>query len=151
MKIKKSTRLVKVFKQVFNFRYWFDLDRVKAFTSYLVEGFQKMFVPQVAKKTETFDSAVKRMKLNPDELAAKQTALLRLSLLMCAVAGLIFGYAVYQFYYSAYKAVLISLVLMLIALVLAFRYHFWYFQIKERKLGCSLYEWYRQGIKGDKR
>ena len=39
----------------------------------------------------------------------------------------------------------------LIALVLAFRYHFWYFQMKQHKLGCTFNEWYRQGLLGEKK
>lgn len=152
MKIKKSTRLVTIFKRVFNVRAWFDFDRIKAFTSYIVAGFLKMFVPQTQTGNgESFEAAVARMNLSEDDLRAKETALYRLSIIMCIAAACIFVYAMYHLYFGTYRAVLISLVLMLIALVLAFRYHFWFFQIKERKLGCSISEWYRQGLKGEKR
>ncbi|MDI9818677.1 MULTISPECIES: type IVB secretion system protein IcmV [unclassified Legionella] len=151
MKIKKSTKLVGIFKRIFNVRAWFDFDRLSAFTAYLVGGFKTMFIPQ--KQTgqgESFEAAVARMHLSEKDLIAKQKALYRLSILMCAAAVFIFSYSLYHLYYGTYRAVIVSLVLTLVALVLAFRYHFWYFQIKERKLGCSISEWYRQGLKGDK-
>jgi intracellular multiplication protein IcmV len=151
MKIKRSTRLVKIVKQIFNVRAWLDYDRLKSFTVYLVAGFQRMFIPQQrTDQGESFEAAIARLNLNAQELRAKQTALYRLSILMCTAASFIFIYAMYQLYYGGYRAVVVSLVLMLVALVLAFRYHFWYFQIKARKLGCSLSDWYRQGLKGDK-
>ncbi|KTD12994.1 type IVB secretion system protein IcmV [Legionella jamestowniensis] len=151
MKIKKSTRLVGIIKRIFNVRAWIDFDRVRAFTAYLAAGFQKMFIPQQTEAGESFEAAVARMNLSEQELQAKQIALYRLSLLMCLVAVGIFAYSIYHLYYGSYRAVIVSLVLVLVALVLAFRYHFWYFQIKERKLGCSIREWYREGLKGDKR
>jgi intracellular multiplication protein IcmV len=55
----------------------------------------------------------------------------------------------YQLFYGSYQAAIVSFIILWIALVLAFRYHFWYFQIKNRKLGCTVYEWYR-GLLGDK-
>ncbi len=132
-------------------RAWSDFDRTRSFTNYLVAGFFRMFVPQgKADKGESFDAAIARMNLSDQDLQAKQSALYRLSILMCTAAIFIFGYAIYHLYYGSYRAVIISFILMLIALALAFRYHFWYFQIKTRKLGCSISEWYRQGLKGDK-
>jgi intracellular multiplication protein IcmV len=49
------------------------------------------------------------------------------------------------------KAFIVSLVVTLIALILAYRYHFWYFQMKQRKLGCTFSEWYKQGLFGEKK
>ncbi|ASQ45097.1 hypothetical protein clem_02680 [Legionella clemsonensis] len=141
-----------IIKRIFNVRAWIDFDRVRAFTSYLAAGFQKLFIPQQqTEKGESFEAAVARMNLSEQELQAKKKALYRLSVLMCLAAVGIFSYSIYHLYYGSYRAVVVSLVLVLVALVLAFRYHFWYFQIKERKLGCSFSEWYREGLKGDKR
>ncbi|KTC87411.1 MULTISPECIES: type IVB secretion system protein IcmV [Legionella] len=151
MKKQQGSRIVNVFARIFNVRSWIDFDRTKSFTLYLVNGFKKMFVPQKNDSGETFEEAVSRLNLSETELQDRKSALYRLSLLMSAAAILIFGYAIYHVFYGSYRAVIISLVVMLIALALAFRYHFWYFQIKERKLGCTMLEWYRKGLLGDKR
>ena len=34
-----------------------------------------------------------------------------------------------------------------VCLVFAFRYHFWLYQLKRRKLGCTFQEWYRDEVK----
>jgi intracellular multiplication protein IcmV len=123
---------------------------MKSFSTYLANGFRKMFVPQHREAEESFEEAVGRLNLSEKDLKDKQTALHRLSRLMCGVALIIFGYAMYQLYYGGYRATIYSLAIMLIALALAFRYHFWYFQIKERKLGCTLKEWFKKGLMGGK-
>ena len=152
MKNKKSrSRIARVLTSLINVRYWIDWDRTKALTLYLVNGFKKFFVPQQTTDTETFAAAQKRLNLTDNELLARQKGLLRISILMAVFVVLLFIYAIYNFYYLNIKAGIVSLVVMLIAAVLAFRYNFWYFQIKERKLGCSVREWYKKSFTGDKR
>jgi len=150
MKKNTGSRTVRAFGRIFNVRSWFDYDRMKTFTSYLGTGFKKMFVPQQQAAKESFKEAMVRQKISEEDLQSRQSALYRLSLLMCGAALLIFAYGIYQLFHGGYKATIISISVTLIALALAFRYHFWYFQIKERKLGCTLKEWYRKGLIGDK-
>lgn len=150
MKKKSGSRVGKVFKRVINIRYWADWDRVNSLSSSLLRGIKRLFVPSSTTATETFDEALARMNITESDLSLKQKALLRLSIVMVAVAGLVLIYTGYQLFYGSFKAVLVSLVVMLVALVLAFRYHFWYFQIKQRKLGCTYQEWYKQGLLGEK-
>ncbi|MBL7480690.1 type IVB secretion system protein IcmV [Legionella bononiensis] len=150
MKKKSGTRIGSIFKRIINIRTWSDWDRMKAFTLYLLNGFKRLFVTQKEVEVESFDSAVNKLKLSDADLVIKQNALLRLSIVMLAAAFMIFIYTGYQLFYGSFKAAIVSLVVMLIALVLAFRYHFWYFQIKHKKLGCTIKEWYRQGILGEK-
>lgn len=150
MKNKSGSRIKRVFNSIFKLRSWSDWDRMKTFTIYLVDGFKKFFLPQKNKTGESFATAMKRLKLSEKELVARQTGLWRLSILMVVIAVLLFAYTVYLLVSGGYRGSIVSLVVMLIALVLAFRYHFWYFQIKERKLGCTLHEWFKQGLMGGK-
>lgn len=145
-----ESKIVRVFTRIFNVRAWFDWDRVKSFTLYLHNGFKRFFVPQQANTSESFDEAVAKLNLTEKDLLLKQKSLFRLSIVMVVVATVVLFYTIYQLLYGSYHAALLSLVIMFIALVLAFRYNFWYFQIKHRKLGCSFKEWYRQGLLGEK-
>lgn len=150
MKKISNTRIATILKNIFNIRWWIDYDRLKTYTAYLGNGFKKMFVPQQAEQNESFETAVKEYNLTEKELFSKQRALYRLSILMALVALFMLGYAGYHVFYGSIRATIISVVVMLIALVLAFRYHFWYFQIKQRQLGCSFRQWYKQGLLGEK-
>jgi intracellular multiplication protein IcmV len=149
--MKKRSRIVKIITQIFNIRKWFDWDRMKAGTLYLGNGIKRLFVPQQKVGGESFDEAMKELNLSNDALLEKQKSLFRLSIVMVSAAVLILVYAVYMLFLGSIKAFIVSLVVTLIAVILAYRYHFWYFQMKQRKLGCTFSEWYRQGLFGEKK
>lgn len=148
MKNKSGSRVGRLFKNVFRVRSWVDLDRIRQGTRYIVGVCSTYFVPQSKTASESFTDAMVRLKLTDQDLLIRQKGLLRLVISMLSAAMLLFIYFLYNLYYARFAAVLMSCVVMLLALVLAFRYHFWYFQIKEQKLGCTLKEWFWQGLMG---
>lgn len=150
MKKKSESRIVLVFRRIFNVRSWSDWDRLKSFTAYIGSGVKRLFVPMKETEVDSFDEALQKFHVSEDDLTTKQKALFRLCLIMLGMAFLIFIYAGYHLFYGTYKAAIISYVVMMIALALAFRYHFWYFQMKTRRLGCTFGQWWRQGIMGEK-
>ncbi len=150
MKKNNSSRTKQLINAILNVRYWIDWDRMKDYSAYLGQGIKNMLVPQQKKATESFDEAQQRLNLSEVDLLNKQQSLWRLSLLMLVTAAILLGYAVYQLLLIHLVAFIISLVVTMIALVLAFRYHFWYFQIKRRTLGCSINQWFNEGLKGGK-
>lgn len=150
MKKKSGSRIVRVLTKIINIRVWCDWDRMKAFTLYLAGGIKGLFIPQKIQDGESFNAAMAELKLSNEDLLIKQKALLRLSILMSAIAVMMLFYMGYQLFYGSFRAAVVSVVVMCIALVLAFRYHFWQFQIKKRKLGCTIHEWYKQGLLGEK-
>jgi intracellular multiplication protein IcmV len=149
--MKKQLRIVRIITQIFNVRKWFDWDRMKAGTLYLGNGINRLFVPQQKAEGESFDEAMKQLNLNDEDLLEKQKSLFHLSIVMTSAAALILAYAIYMLFMGSIKAFIVSLVVTLIALILAYRYHFWYFQMKQRKLGCTFSEWYKQGLLGEKK
>ena len=150
MKKKSGSRIGRVLSRIINIRVWLDWDRMKSFARYLKQSFKQAFIPRKAKKNESFNAAVSHLNLTAADLKIKQNSLYRLSIIMTVAASLIFVYAGYHLFYGTFRAFSVSLVITMIALVLAFRYHFWYFQIKSRKLGCTFQEWFRQGLLGGK-
>lgn len=153
MKRQKQSKTVRVLSNMFNFRLWFDYDRLKAFNQYILEVFKKVFIPtQIKPKNSkaSFKEAVGKMHLTEEGLISRSKALFRLAILMSTIGFALLVYAVYHLIEGNYQASVVSLVVAMIGFVLAFRYHFWYFQIKERKLGCSFKEWYQQGFLGKK-
>ncbi len=135
---------------IFNVKSWLDVKRLQTGKRFIVEQVETYFIPGRAKKIESFETAVARLNLSEAELLTRQKGLLRLSITMLCAAFLVFLYTLYNLFYTYYAAVLVGTVVMLLALVMSFRYHFWYFQIKHRKLGCSLREWFTQVILGVK-
>jgi len=153
MSEKKESRVIHFFKNTFRFRFWLDFDRIKNFTLYVVQAIKKMFVPDKAEVPDTeasFADAMKAQHLTEKSIVAQRQSLYRLSILMCVLAFGIFAYTIYLIIYAHYLAAGISFIMFLLGLVLAFRFHFWYFQIRERRLGCSFEEWFQQGLLGKK-
>lgn len=158
MKKKSTSRVANVLARIINIRVWFDWERMKLFTLYVGNSLRRLFMPQHNEEssdrpvlTESFRTAQKELNLSDADLALRQKALLRLSLLMSFIALLIFLYSCYHFYNGALLAGFLSFIVMLLAWSLAFRYHFWYYQIKTRKLGCSFHEWFTKGLLGAKK
>lgn len=153
MKKPKKMRVAKIFNRLFNFRAMADVDRLKGFGEFFVQLFKRLFVPQsrpMGGSTQSFDEAVEKMNLSEQALQVRKASLFRLSVLMVVIFALIFSYSMYHLFWGTWPAFYLSFVVSFLALVLAFRYHFWYFQIRQRKLGCSFSEWYRQGLWGER-
>ncbi|NKB46250.1 MAG: type IV secretion protein IcmV [Legionellales bacterium] len=129
------------FKRNFNFKQWSDYDRIKQNTTTLGDTIRRYFTAKQPEHPESFEDAIKRLGLSEQELATKMSALFKLSLLMLSIALLILGYFILQVFTGTWRSVLVSGVVMLLPMSLAFRYHFLHFQIKHRKLGCTLNDW----------
>ena len=158
MKKKFGYRIKKIISRIFNVRRWSDWDRMKVFTSFVGDGYRNVFgikdndtlKPKQAALTASFESAKKKFKLSDDDLLQSQRSLFRLSFFMLILAICIIIYSICHFASGAINAGFLSLIVAMIALSLAFRYNFWYYQIKNRKLGCSANEWFRKTFLGEK-
>ena len=150
MKNKSNSKIATTIARIFNFSRWFDWERTKSSTLYLTDGIKKFLIPQKHTATESFKAAQKRLELTDSDIIKRQEVLLRLCILMLLFSFSMFFYTIYLLYYFQIKAFIVSFVVMMLGLTLAFRYHFWYFQMKTRKLGCSFKEWYQQALRGRK-
>jgi intracellular multiplication protein IcmV len=155
MKKKSDRRVIRVFKAIFAFGTWFDAARAKLFSTFVRDGYKKTFSAEELKPnvkdalTESFLAAQKQMKLTEEDIILRQNSLYKLSVLMSCCAFIIFAYFVYNLICGTFLAAAISLFVMTIPIALAFRYHFWYFQFKSRRLGCSAREWFKLGLLGE--
>lgn len=141
-RFKRSKRFFgSIFSSVFNFRLWLSLDYLKQNTAALKEQASHVFVPKVGNVHEDFDNVMQRFKLTEAQLKSRAQGLLLLSILMILLALAILVYSIYQFFVGTIFTGLTSIVFVVLALTLAFRYHFWYFQIKQRKLGGTWKDW----------
>ena len=88
------------------------------------------------------------LALTEDELNNRARGLLRLSYLMLVITLLFLAYTVYLGFHGSLKAILIAAMETIVAGTLAFRYHFWHFQIQQRQLGCSVKQWTQSFFRG---
>ncbi|MFZ4076399.1 MAG: type IVB secretion system protein IcmV [Legionellaceae bacterium] len=149
-KNKVASKISKTLSRIFKVRYWTDYDRNKNFFMAMLETAKRFLIPVTSETVETFDEARVRLKLTDDMILMQKKSLFRLSLLMACFGCGLFIYAIYQLVCGAFLATLVSLMVMAFAFVLGFRYHFLYFQIEQKKLGCSLHTWFHQGLLREK-
>jgi intracellular multiplication protein IcmV len=150
MKKKSKMKIGTRFSRLFDVKQWIDYDRVSAYTVYLYEGTKRLFVKQPVIAKESFDEAKNRLGLSDIDIMIRMQALRRVAILMLVFAILLICYSGYRLWAGHYLASFIGFVAMGVSLALAFRYHFWYFQFKERRLGCTFTEWYKKGLLGEK-
>ena len=145
-----KARFKKMFNKYFDYRAWSDWKRTKSMTNYFVNVFSRLFIPKKVNPEDAkkFDDLVSEMGLTEDDLKIRMLNFRRMYLAMIGGAFAFYAYAMYQMLYGGVLSVILSLVLSFVSLSLAFRYHFWHFQIKHRKLGCSIQEWFRTSFMG---
>lgn len=148
MKTKSESRTKRVLVSLWNVPRWLDLERLRAGKQYILSTVQRLFSAEKAEKSESFKAAKARLNLTDSAITERGKALLRLSVVMLGMAAVVFCYMIYQLVQAHFLAAILTGVVMLLALSLAFRYHFWYFQIEQQKLGCSFAEWFKQGLMG---
>jgi len=133
----------KVSRKTFvNPRAWVGYDNIKDNTRTIKTMVTDAMTVRKPERTETFEEALERMDINEKDLPSIQTTYLSYAIFFVFLAVLDLGYGIYLlFYHHAFLGLILSLAVCALLLAQAFRNHFWYFQIKERKLGCTFEEW----------
>lgn len=108
----------------------------------IFESTRRIFTPTpVVKSTETFQQAMRRLRLTEDDIKKQERAFLLLCGFWLIAAIVLFIYAVHVFRNGGFMGGLLGLSLVFFSLILTFRYHFWYYQIKTRTLGLDFQQW----------
>jgi intracellular multiplication protein IcmV len=142
------SRTGKILKPLVDIPRWMDLPRLAENGKMIVDIAKQLIVPQKAKRTETFEEAMVRLRLSKADISQRTQEFKRLFIIFLVIFIVLLSYTVYLFSEGSIRPGLVSLVLTFIVLAQIFRYHFWLFQIKQRKLGCTLREWFWQGLLG---
>lgn len=132
-------------KKGFNVKRWLAFDEVKSNTVSVKKLAQDVFSNPADKpaQPETFEQAVKRFNLSEQDIQ-KRMQMLFYTALGCVV-GMVLAllYAIYLFSSGMVLAGFMSTLLGLSMGVYGFREHFNYFQMKQRRLGCRIGEWFK--------
>lgn len=134
------------YKPAVNVKAWMGWDIIKVSSRYVYNLGKGLFVPQKAEYAETFEAALTRLNLTAADLQLRQKEFMHLFLVYGAIGLAIVIYSLYLFYMMNFMGGLLAIVVASLAFALAFRFHFWIFQIKHKKLGCSMREWWHSKI-----
>ena len=139
------SRSGKIAGEVVNVRVhkWFALDYIKESGFALGNFARSLFTINQADRTETFEEALERLDLKEEDISDRQNEFMRLMIIYLVISACIFGYSVFIAYnYKNLLGFFMGLGITIFSLSHAFKYHFWIFQLKNRKLGCSLKDWF---------
>lgn len=126
-----------------NIRSWMDWSAISQ-NAKVVSGLASNVAAGANKKprNETFDAAVQRLQLTEADINNRMTALYRVAL-FAAVLGLGgFGWTIFLLLKGMFLSSLVALSLGALMFIYAFREHFHYFQMKKRRLDCTVKEWF---------
>ncbi len=137
-------------KPLINFPKWMGVSDIKKTTSNIAALAKAIFVPERAQRKESFKQAVNRLHLTEANIKSREKQTLTLAIIFAVLGLLLLFYAGYLAQEAHFFGALFGLIVACIAFAQAFYNHFWYFQIKHRKLGCSVREWWRFLLKGKK-
>ncbi len=133
-------------KSLFNLSAWTDSSRLKTQSRNLGAMLKTLFVPQKARYHENFDEALQRQHLTENDIRARMDEFKRIAHILFFVTALIFGYGIYLLIDLSLKGAMVAIAVSGVAFAQAFKFHFWYFQMKKRKLGCTFKEWFNETI-----
>lgn len=121
---------------------WISLDYLKETTGHIRSILDDILIPKRARYSETFEEAMKRLSLTEADLVRQERDFTRLFYFFVALSTAIILYGLYLAFKGSFVPALIAFCLSLYSFSQAFRFHFWLFQIKHRKLGCTIKEWF---------
>jgi len=120
---------------------WMSWDYISETTDRIKSSVGDLMTPEKPKYKETFREAMIRLELSEADIQQRKKEFTRLFYMFLAISLGIIGYAVYMAYQGYFGACLISFCLACYSFTQTFKWHFWLFQIRNRKLGCTLKEW----------
>lgn len=128
---------------------WIGTETLSQQTSAMWLVIKSLFTPEKPVHKETFAESMQRQGLTEADIKEAQDdyTFYALIFLVLGIALVVFAFYL-LFTHAAFFAWLLALAAAGLSLVQALKYDFWAFQIKNRKLGCTLAEWKNRKIKG---
>lgn len=102
---------------------------------------KKFFIPEQASTQESFQAALDRLKLTEVDLVQRRKEFTRLMWIWILLFLISIAYSIHLLLENSLRGFFPCLGVMVIILTQIFRYHFWIFQIKQRRLGCNFRDW----------
>jgi intracellular multiplication protein IcmV len=133
----------------FNLSEWISLDIIRNMHKFFWQEGKTVLRPDTTspQQKEEFSIAMTRHEVDEGQLLGRIRFHTRLAYFFCTLAIVGLAYTLYFLVRSYYYACMLAFAASAVALARAFQSHFWVFQMRERKLGCTLEDW-KQGKVG---
>jgi intracellular multiplication protein IcmV len=134
-------RIKKIIKPLVDVPTWIGYRQLAAANRSIFSFAKKCLLPEEAGVQESFSTAFARLQLTEADLAARIKVFKRLQWLWMILFLVSIAYGVYLLSEHALRGFFPCLGFSFVILTQVFRYHFWIFQIRHRRLGCTFREW----------
>ena len=126
------------------FRRWMGTDRI-GHDARGIAGVAKEFVPGKGRKgrKESFEQAKKRMNLTEEAIQRRTKETYITGWIYFLISLGLLAYAIILALRPLFLGALLCAVLSILGSILALRESLWYMQLKKRKIGCTLKQWFR--------
>lgn len=124
---------------------WLDYETIKRNFLYFQNHALALFkVKKSNHPPETFEESIARQNLTPEHLKFQERRYLQVTWMFLAISASLFIYAlVILFHYKNYLGAIMVTTFSLYSLIKAASYHIWVVQMREKRLGISLREYFR--------
>lgn len=136
----------RLIKPLVDVKTWTDSSRFIEHGKTVYNDAKKLLVKVEQTNTETFEEASDRLGLSEAYLEKLKNKFLLTSLIFLVLGFIAAFYFAYIVTHGAWHTWAMGVVVVMLALTQFFRYHFWYYQIKSRRLGCTIKEWFKHGL-----
>jgi len=138
----KRKPIKKFFKSFVDVKKWSSYDEVSANTKNTWGLFRRLFSRATGEvRRETYEEAIVRLGLNEEQAIARKNNFLYSSLVYAAFALGFLIYFIYSLIHLRLLAAGLTIMLIVLMSLAAYREHFWYMQMQKKKLGCDFHEW----------
>jgi intracellular multiplication protein IcmV len=129
-------------KTFFNPSGWLGYNEVKGSIQTSWDLMKGMFIIPEPTYKETFEEALIRQGVTDEEAQRRGNDFLTYAIVFLALSVTTFCFSFYILIIErTFAGCLLGMAVTALFAAQAFRFHFWYFQIKKRKLGCTFEEW----------
>jgi intracellular multiplication protein IcmV len=129
---------------------WLGFNEVKNNTNVIWSILRSLVVPATSTRSETFSQAMKRLKVSDEEVETRKETYINYTLFFLTLAVMLVAYSFYlAIVHRTVAGFALGIVCAGLFLTQAFKFHFWYTQIKLRKLGLTYEDWLKTITGGD--
>ncbi len=144
-------RIKKIIKPLVDVPKWIGYRQLVETNRSLFSFAKKFFIPEQATTQESFDQALARLRVTEADLTQRIKEFTRLLWIWIVLLIVCIAYSLHLLTEHALRGFFPCLGLSFVILTQVFRYHFWIFQVKHRRLGCTFRDWLSHFLTGKKK
>ena len=137
----KKVKMRSRFKKFYDVSAWLGTEEIKRNTKGLKDMLKSLFTISVPTHKETYEEAVQRLNLTQQDLSHRKKQFFQAAMVYFILFLLLLFYAIYLYVHSKFLACFSASMVSLLVLSFFFREHFWYTQMKHRRLGMTFAQW----------